>query len=841
MKPYPIIFAALAIVPVLGTEIPDKPLQFIADNCLECHDADVAKGEIDLDVFEVDWNDEKSLVLWERVLDAIAKGEMPPKDKPRPAAAERDEMVAWIDETLLDNTEIGGTLARRLNQHEYRETIRSLFGISNFELPLGFPMDAEFHGYDNLGVGLVMSPPLLDAYAETASLVADELFPPEKKTPKPAVWEAGVDDLVISYSSGKVIDGGLRLGMKCDPIQRSSTWPSKIQITTSGVYKLTVQLSTFAPDDDQVMIAKIFARDIASNDGVSHKSLRQLHEMEVTKESPESFTFEAELYENETVVVHWANALLDSDRADKADLVKWFTKRFDEDPGYLDAWQDMIKNSKGQGFRGGVGWARVKANLERDDLPTATEKEKAALLKAIGGNPVLYAETVCFDVYENGPALEVHHVKIEGPSKVIDGPLDVARQKLKKKFIDDDEPDEVIERLLTNAFRRPVDQATVDAYHNEFLRHVEDGHSVDEGMHLVIRDVLISPRFLYRALNDGPLDDYDLATRLSYFLTGRPPDSNLLKRAADGVLTEPERLRKEADRLMPSGSGALMVQNFVGQWLDTRLLPEIMPDPQFKFTTQDITSAQKEAEMFFAEMLNKNRPMTDFIDPDFTFTTARIAENVYGLKDGYNKKNKNVQRVSLQRGGRYGGVLGQSAVMMATANGVDTQPVLRGVWVLENILGTPPPPPPKSVPALTPDTQGATTPRQLLSAHTSEESCAGCHKRIDPVGFVLENFDPVGRWREEWPKSGTKIDSSSTLPDGTEIADVTDFKAWLVENVDQFSCCLAEQLMTYATGRVPNYRERKEIEEIVEANHKNGNGFRDLVLALIESETFRTK
>jgi hypothetical protein len=193
------------------------------------------------------------------------------------------------------------------------------------------------------------------------------------------------------------------------------------------------------------------------------------------------------------------------------------------------------------------------------------------------------------------------------------------------------------------------------------------------------------------------------------------------------------------------------------------------------------------------------------------------------------------------RDGRVGGLLGQSAIMMATANGVDTQPVLRGAWVLENLLGMPTPEPPKDVPALTLDTRGTTTPRELLKAHTKNSSCAVCHRRIDPIGFVLENYDPVGRWRETWPKSGAKIDPAGVLPDGTRVEDVVAFKRWIVGNIDQFSGCLAEKLMTYATGRVPNYAERKQVATIVQANHTSGNGFRDLILALIASETFRNR
>ncbi|MEM7015040.1 MAG: DUF1588 domain-containing protein, partial [Verrucomicrobiota bacterium] len=276
---------------------------------------------------------------------------------------------------------------------------------------------------------------------------------------------------------------------------------------------------------------------------------------------------------------------------------------------------------------------------------------------------------------------------------------------------------------------------------------------------------------------------------------------------------------------------------------DTHLLNSIMPDPAFKFGEDEIRVARLETEAFFTEMLTKNLPMTDFIDPDFTWSRMKIVDKNYQLLNPKPQKNdpNAFQRVSIDRGGRHGGLLGQASVLMATANGVDTQPVLRGVWVLENILGIEPPAPPSNVPALTPDTQGATTPRELLAAHTSKAECAGCHKMIDPLGFVMESFDPVGRWREEWPKSGKQIDTSATLPDGTTIQDVTDLKRWLVENIDLFSECVSEKLMIYATGRIPNHAEKQEIELIVHEVLQSDGGFRDLLMALIQSETFRTR
>jgi hypothetical protein len=817
---------------------------FLENYCLDCHDAESQKGEIEFDVVSVEWADQGNQALWERVLSVLESGGMPPKKKAQPTEAERASMVAWIDDTLSQQTDFGGTLSRRLNQVEYQSTIETLFGLKHFELPTGFPADREHHGFDNVGEGLVLSPPLLRAYQETARMVADRIFPVAMQLPESMTQTAEANDLTISYSSGKLVDGAMRLGMKCNPIFRSCTWPSRIEAAVSGVYTVAVDLSCYRPlENSPSMSAKIFARDVTSRDSVHHTQLRLLQEIQVERELPATFEFEAELYEGQTLVVHWANALLDSDRDDKDALEAYFIAREQETPDYLAAWHAMVKGQS-QGFRGGVGWARVKSLLDGGDLRALSDEQRNAMLKRVRSNPVLYAETVVFEVFETGPALDVHGLKLVGPHRLIDGPRELESQRLRQILSGgEQDSDKIIREFLTRAFRRPVDDATLKVYVDLHSRHLAAGNSPDEAMHLVVRNVLLSPRFLYRCLTDGPLDPYDLAARLSYFLTSAPPDEALRSSATGGSLTSPNVLRREAMRLLPDHATAPLIVNFTGQWLDTRLLAEIMPDPGFKFQARDQESVKSEVEYFFHEMLHENRPMRDFIDPDFTWTSARVAKNIYGLISGFDKKKGNVvHRVSLQRGGRVGGVLGQAAVMMATANGVDTQPVLRGAWVLENILGLALPPPPNAVPPITPDSGGGgRTPRELLAAHTEASSCAYCHRKIDPVGFVLENFDPVGRWRDTWPGIQKTIDASSTLPDGTKIRDIEDFKAWLVGNIDQFSQCLAEKLMTYATGRFPNYSERKEIASIVAGNHEAGNGFRDLVMALIESETFRNK
>lgn len=838
------VFILCAVLRASAEPVLGEPQAFLDTYCLDCHDEEMRKGEVVLDIEGFKQGDPSTQALWERAMNAVTSGQMPPEKKTQPSREERNGMAGWIDQTLTKNSPIGGTLARRLSRTEYQHTIEALFEINNFELPNGFPTDRHTHGFDNLGEGLALSPPLLQAYAESANQIANLIFPPKRPAPAPVSRQATAEELVISYSSGKRVGDALRLGMKCDPIQRSCTWPSRIEVKVSGIYTIRIRLSQFCPTDStSPMTVKALARDVASADSVSHRSLRELARISVKFETPEWFEFQAELYKGQTVVIHWSNAVLDSDRSDKDELREFFQARNAANPKYLAAWSAMIQDSKGQGFRGGLGWSRVRERLQSEALPQLTPKAETKLLNKITSNPVLYAETAVFDVFENGPALEIHELQVNGPDELANGPEEKLSQRRRDRLMNSGPTlEDSIKNFLTRAFRRPVSDEVLDVYTSIFESHRAQGRSDEIAMSLVIRNALISPRFLYRSLKDGPLDNYDLATRLSYFLTGAPPDEALRDAAENGELTNAKGLHDHAKRRLPTRANDPFIKSFTSQWLDTHKLEDIMPDPKFKLTPKDIQSAREEVERFFAEILRDNRPLTDFIDPDFTWASARIAKNIYGLTSGFNPKKSNVvHRVSLKRGGRHGGILGQSAVMMATANGVDTQPVLRGVWVLENVLGDPPPPPPQSVPALTPDTTGSETPRELLVAHTSDAACAGCHRKIDPLGLVLENFDPVGRWRDVWPDSNTPIDSATSLPDGSELASAVDLKQWLVENIDQFSQCLSEKLLTYATGRVPNYSERKEISKIVQQQRQTGGGFRDLVLALIQSETFRTK
>jgi hypothetical protein len=849
--------ACLTVFALAAEPLPPGPAATIRANCLGCHSAAAPKGGINLARTAIDWNAPADRALWERVLQAVQQRRMPPPPIPPPPAA---ELLAYLDANLARHTPFGGHLPRRLNAAEYEATIRELFQLPKFRLPMGFPPDVQMHGFDNVAAGLTLSAPLMEAYANTASEIADAVFPPPGRQPQKRLWNVPPADMVISFSASTVRDGVLRLASRAEDIMRSCTWPARVEIVDSGVYQITVSASRFKPRPGQSMTLELWAREIDATDRSKIRAFRRLHSVQVTADSPQSFSFQAELYEGQTPLLRWADAELDHT---SQQLPALFRQRFERNPRLLAAYLHALHNPDGSPrsparLRGRNGYDLINRLMQDDslDMTHATldsprTQRMLAMIGTIGGLNNLH-DTLAHDYFDHGPSLQIHHLSVEGPLAPAEGPKDKLRKQMQQALAGvatsavppAEYARRLVDRLLPLAFRQPVDEATRASFLQIATRHWEQGNRFDQGMHLLLRNVLISPRFLYRETQPGQLDAYALATRLSYFLRLGPPDEPLREAARSGRLLTPAGLRAEAERLLPTKPDAPMVRNFTGQWLNTRKLASIMPDPSFNFSEADLAMARQEVEWSFAEILGRNLPMTDFIDPDFTFTSTAFAARNYGIHaatDSPANDARRIVRLPIPRGGRHGGLLGQAATMIATANGVDTQPVLRGVWLLDRILGMPPPAPPNDVPALTPDIGGATTPRALLAAHTREPRCASCHTSIDPFGLVLENYDPVGRWRDKWPKSNKPIESAVVLPDGTPVRDAVELKRWLVANIDLFSASFGEKLLTYATGRVPNFAERNEIRSIVAANRRSGGGARDLALALIASRTFRTR
>jgi hypothetical protein len=378
------------------------------------------------------------------------------------------------------------------------------------------------------------------------------------------------------------------------------------------------------------------------------------------------------------------------------------------------------------------------------------------------------------------------------------------------------------------------------------------GYSFEEALRVGLKAAMVAPDFLFLRETAGKLDDFALASRLSYFLWSSMPDEELLSLAAQRKLGQPETLRAQVERLLKNPKAESFTKNFVGQWLNLRNIDATQPDytlyPEFSDGLKE--AMLQEPFAFFDEVLKNDLSLANFVASDFSLLNAPLA-NLYGISG---LEGREFRKVALPPQIHRGGVLTMAAVLKVTANGTSTSPIIRGAWVLDRILGTPPPKPPVDVEAVEPDIRGATTIREQLAKHRQLPECASCHAKIDPPGFALENFDVMGGWRENYRrtdkgeaisgkryKKGPVVDASDVLPDGRRFKNIDEFKQLLLKDKDQLARALAEKLVTYATGGAPAAMDKPELDAIVRATRSKDYGFRTLLHEIVQSKLFLTK
>jgi hypothetical protein len=406
--------------------------------------------------------------------------------------------------------------------------------------------------------------------------------------------------------------------------------------------------------------------------------------------------------------------------------------------------------------------------------------------------------------------------------------------------------DKIISTLARRAYRRPVTRAEVAALTKFVTLAKADGASTEEGIELAIQAMLVSPNFLFHVEHDpNPTDpaavhrisDVELASRLSYFLWNSMPDDALLSLAERRQLSNPSVLDAQVDRMLADPRSSAMAENFAGQWLEIRNLGSIKPDPQkFPAWGPELRDALKtETEMFFDSILRDNRPISEFLNARYTFLNEYLA-NFYGI-DGV--KGPEFRRVELTTDQR-GGVLGQGSVLAVSSYPTRTSVVIRGKYILQNILGTPPPPPPPNVPALDESAVGtAASLRQQMEKHRSNPICASCHSRMDPLGFALENYDAIGRWRTQ--DGNFPVDSSGTLPSGQSFATPAEMRQVLSGMLPDFARCLTEKMLTYSLGRGLERYDRVTVRGITRRLEASGYGFQTLVHEVVRSLPFQER
>ncbi|HVE42822.1 MAG TPA: DUF1592 domain-containing protein [Planctomycetota bacterium] len=470
-----------------------------------------------------------------------------------------------------------------------------------------------------------------------------------------------------------------------------------------------------------------------------------------------------------------------------------------------------------------------------------------------------------------GPGLAVHWVEVEGPlaeawppasHRRLFGDLSQApfgKYKDRIEVVSQNpaaDADRILRPFVRRAFRHPVSDADLKPYLSLVQARLNEKDSFEQAIRVGLSAVLASPKFLFLEEKPGALDDYALASRLSYFFWSSMPDDELFELAEQKKLHEPKVLGEQVERLLRSPKAAAFTRNFCGQWLGLRDIDFTAPHyalyPEFDQMLK--ISMVRETELFFTELLKNDLSVSNFVASDFSMLNGRLAKH-YGIAgvDGLWEFRK----VALPPDCHRGGVLTMASILKVTADGSNTSPVKRGAWVLDRILGTPPAKPPADVPALEPDIRGATTVREQLAKHRNNPACASCHAMIDPPGFALESFDVIGGWRTyyrqtNWTKGvkevkgvlylqGADVDPSGEMADGRKFGDVDQFRQYLLKELDQVARGLTQKLVTYATGGTPEASDRPEIEAILARARGKNYGFRTLVHEIVQSRMFREK
>ncbi len=793
---------------------------FLKKHCFDCHGPDVQKADRRFDLLPAQATSLAELEILQEIVDQLNLQQMPPEDEPQPSADERAVIIESLTSTIATaratlDASGGHSVLRRLNAWEYRQTIGDLLGLNveAWNPAADFPKEVKVDGLDNNGAQLVTSGMLLQHYLRAAeeAITRSTHFgeQPESKEyaqQTPFYFSEGklkeklpklfhvdrfrfIPDTPYTDLYGRHYRGG-HIGFL--PL-------ANIGVPHSGVYTVRVRAAAvdrvhpygdkavrgFRNGDPLVLELAAVDRKGSSTSSGNVSQMQSLALMELTDPEPKWFEWDVYIPRGFEPEVRFRNGTT----ATKA-LVRLMSQHASDFPEI-------------QPFA---------------DMKPGTAKSHG-LLKAY-----------------RGPKLRVWEIQVEGPHfdqwptrghKLMYGDL-TPEQFNRQNVI------EHLRRFATTAYRRPLNDRELAPIESMVLGKIDNGMPPVEALQLGYQTVLSAPGFLYLAEGEGELTMYALASRLSYFLWSSPPDAELLARAAGGTLANPEVLAAQVDRMLADGKSNRFVTHFIRRWLELDNIGEMPPSEEFVSYYRDNlgTHMRRETEAFLRHVLDENLPLREFLAADYSFLNRELAKH-YGI-DGV--EGNELQQVSLPAGDR-GGLLGQGAFLTASANGVDTSPVVRGIYVLEKVLGYTPPPPPPDVPDIEPDIRGAGTIRQQLKKHRESATCAECHRKIDPPGFALENFDAVGGWRHQYDGE-TPIDASGELPGGDSFSTVSEFRKLLVDRQDQFSRCLTEKLLAYAVGRELEIGDRPAIDRILAELAEQQGGLLDLIRMIVLSKPF---
>jgi mono/diheme cytochrome c family protein len=796
---------------------------FIARNCISCHNAKLKMGSVDFGSYSNAAEIAADRPTLEKMLRKLEAGEMPPPARPRPDSAELKVVTRWIDNEL-DRTEPDSSArswTRRLNRSEYNRTVRDLLGV-DIQAANDFPPDDSDYGFDNIANALSVSPSLMEKYMVAAERIA-----------RAAIFGPDAKNLTVTYQHAiprRMETTNLVL------VQLQANYsPTDYDVTglsQPGSFHLTHR---FPVDGEySIRMAGTGYRPKGSEPGEMTVWLdgKLIEKFDVPVDVPSTgFEYRPD---------HWDFHLKVT--AGEHELVAAFPHQYAGLPpayGGLNPSKLPIPPQNDA-----ADLSRLEKVLAKETIPEVIERRKLEIERAKqqAALPITLRKETAF------PGMAMTQIEVMGPLAYTKGP---SPESVRKIYVcgrpNGVHPQGCERTILTNlarrAYRRAVDAKEVDKLVAIFDAAQKSSASFDEGIAVALNAILVSPDFLFRIEGgadygtEGPArttSEYQLASRLSYFLWSTMPDEALLRTASEGRLHRPDVLSAESRRMLADPKSQAFVENFAGQWLETRRLKTVQPDRE-RFPDFDdylAASMTQETELFVQSLIRENRSILDLIDGNYTYLNERLARH-YGIRG---VTGPEFRRVDLTGTGR-SGILSQASVLTVSSYGNRTSPVLRGKWVLENILNAPPPPPPPNVPSLDDSAVGSSASlRQQMEAHRKNSVCASCHGRMDPLGFGLENYDAVGAWRTQ--DGSFPIDSSGVLPDGRTFQGPDGLKGVLKKQPKVMAEGLTEKLFIYALGRGLKRSDQAAVKQIVARATEDDYKFTTILLGVVNSAPF---
>jgi hypothetical protein len=787
----------LAFVPLLAAAADEPVLKdYLEQHCTRCHGEKKQKGELRLDTLSRDFANGAAAMRWGDVIDRINTGEMPPEKEPQPKTEENTRLVEWLAARIKEGEAV--RLARRervtfhkLTREEYANTIYDLLGVHyDATDPTGLPEDPNWQGFERIGSVLSLSPAHVEKYFAAAEAALAEALPAAPVKPLKTRWTPL--DIRGLRDRDQLIKDGRAEKLRLD-VWPGSTFQGQpgavrqIAIPAAGDYKVRVKLSGLKPPGGRAPHVAIYAANLD----------RMLFEQDVLapEETPVTLEFTTHLTAGNHPI-----------------------RMTNEAPG--------PSNLPRAGRNGNKPFFSIKDGREPWQTKLTDEE----------GQPIL-------------PFLIVDWVEWEGPL----APAESEPQRLFAAPANGGltEAREILERFAVRAFRRPLRAGEVDRFVKLAESEMAAGEKYEAAVRTALVAVLCAKDFFYLVEGSAEqqtarVNDFELASRLSYFLWSTMPDAELYAAAKSGRLHEPETLRAQVKRMLADSKISRFTRSFSRQWLQLAKVGMFPPDKKLYPAYDDYLQKSMIAETtsFFAEVLAKNLSLREFLDSDWTMMNARLAEH-YGRPE---VSEDRFTRVSLRPEDHRGGLLTQAAVLSLTSDGQRHRPVHRGKWVLESIIGKPPPPPPANVKPIepTPNTAPKATVRMKLASHISDANCASCHKRIDPLGFAFDNYDAIGRWRTEEVVSdghgdNPKVDASGELLDGRKYSGPEELKKLLCADIERFNAAFVEKLATFALRRAVSVDDRAELQKIAAAGKQADFRVSAIVEALVVSEVFQRR